>query len=124
MSSLGCLIFVLPQSKIALAIFLRIDFQAIVKQTQQMSFKAIDLKCGVRFDDLRKRMIFQTLIIPNLGCLNQSNKNKILPISITNLVLLTKTKQLSQINKRYDRCLLLHLSCHHHQLYKIFYIFS
>ena len=89
-----------------------------------MSFKSIYLKSCVGLDNLWKRMIFQALIIPYLGGLNKSNKDKVFPIPITDLIFFAVIEQSWDIYKRNNGCLFFHFTCHHDQLNEMLDVFS
>lgn len=124
MSCLRCLISVLPQIEVAFTVFFWVDSQIVVQEVEKMPFQSIDLECCVGSDDLGKRMILQTLVVPYLWRLDQSHQDQIFPVPITNFVLLAGVEHPLYVNIRYNWRLFLHLASHHHQLDKVFYVLS
>jgi hypothetical protein len=88
-----------------------------------MPLESIYLKRRIGFDDFSKRMIFQTLVIPDLRCLDECDKNEIFPVAVANFILFADVENSGNINIGDEGCFFLHFAGHHDELYKILDVF-
>lgn len=124
MYSFAWTIDVFSQIKITFAVFFRLNLQSIVKKSKQMSFQSIYLKGSVRTNHFGKGVVLQTLIVPYLRSLYQTDQDYVLPVFGTDSLSLRSWEYPFDVREWNDRRLFLHATSHHDELNEIFNVLA
>ena len=77
---------VAAQAEVALAVLLRLHLQMVVEEAQQVALEPVYLECRIGLQHLGETVVFQALVVPDLGCLDESDKGEAFPVSPAELI--------------------------------------